>query len=121
MLLQDKVAVVSGVGPGLGKEIALALAREGAGVVLGARTESYLKDLAAEIERAGGRALYAPTDITDRRAVPAPGAHGASTGSAGSTRWSTTRSCPTPSSCSRTSTSTSGGASSRSTCSARCS
>jgi NAD(P)-dependent dehydrogenase (short-subunit alcohol dehydrogenase family) len=53
------------VGPGLGKEIALAMAREGAALVLGARTESYLKDLAAEIERAGGRALYAPTDITD--------------------------------------------------------
>jgi NAD(P)-dependent dehydrogenase (short-subunit alcohol dehydrogenase family) len=65
MLVQDKVAVVSGVGPGLGREIALALVREGASVVLGARTESYLKDLAAEIETTGGRALYAPTDITD--------------------------------------------------------
>jgi NAD(P)-dependent dehydrogenase (short-subunit alcohol dehydrogenase family) len=65
MLLHDKVAIVSGVGPGLGKEIALALVREGASVVLGARTEAHLRDLAAEIEGAGGRALYAPTDITD--------------------------------------------------------
>jgi NAD(P)-dependent dehydrogenase (short-subunit alcohol dehydrogenase family) len=65
MLLRDKVAIVSGVGPGLGKEIALALAREGASVVLGARTESHLKELAAEIEGAGGRALFVPTDITD--------------------------------------------------------
>jgi NAD(P)-dependent dehydrogenase (short-subunit alcohol dehydrogenase family) len=65
MLLDGKVAVVSGVGPGLGKEIALALAREGAAVVLGARTESYLKDLAEEIEGSGGRARYAPTDVTD--------------------------------------------------------
>ena len=65
MLVQDKVAIVSGVGPGLGKEIALALAREGARVVMGARTETYLKDLAAEIESAGGQVAYAPTDITD--------------------------------------------------------
>ena len=65
MLLQDKVAVVSGVGPGLGKEIALALVREGASVVMGARTEAYLRELADEIDRAGGQVAFAPTDITD--------------------------------------------------------
>ena len=65
MLLKDKVAVVSGVGPGLGKEIALALVREGASVVIGARTESYLTELADEIEGAGGQVAFAPTDITD--------------------------------------------------------
>ena len=65
MLLKDKVAVVSGVGPGLGKEIALALAREGASVVMGARTESYLSELTDEIESGGGQVAFAPTDITD--------------------------------------------------------
>ena len=65
MLLKDKVAVVSGVGPGLGKEIALALVREGASVVMGARTESYLSELADEIDGAGGQVAFAPTDITD--------------------------------------------------------
>ena len=65
MLLKDKVAVVSGVGPGLGKEIALALVREGASVVMGARTESYLRELADEIDVAGGQVAFAPTDITD--------------------------------------------------------
>jgi NAD(P)-dependent dehydrogenase (short-subunit alcohol dehydrogenase family) len=65
MLLEGKVAVVSGVGPGLGREIALALAREGAAVVLGARTESNLEAVAAEIETDGGRARFAQTDITD--------------------------------------------------------
>ena len=65
MLLKDKVAVVSGVGPGLGKEIALALVREGASVVMGARTESYLSELADEINGAGGQVAFAPTDITD--------------------------------------------------------
>lgn len=65
MLLEGKVGIVSGVGPGLGREIAMAFAREGASVVLGARTESKLRDVADEIEAAGGRAAFAPTDITD--------------------------------------------------------
>ena len=65
MLLQDKVCVVSGVGPGLGKEMALAFAREGADVGLGARTESYLQVVQAEVEGFGRRAIYAPTDIGD--------------------------------------------------------
>jgi len=66
MLLKDKVAIVSGVGPGLGKEIALAFAREGADVALGARTESYLREVQGDIESLGRRAVYAPTDITDQ-------------------------------------------------------
>jgi NAD(P)-dependent dehydrogenase (short-subunit alcohol dehydrogenase family) len=64
VLLKDKVAIVSGVGPGLGREIARAFAREGAAVVLGARTETFLKEVAGEIEATGGRALVVPTDIT---------------------------------------------------------
>ena len=65
-LLEDLCAVVSGAGPGLGRRIALAMAREGAAVVLGARTESYLAEVAAEIEAAGGRVASSPTDISDR-------------------------------------------------------
>jgi NAD(P)-dependent dehydrogenase (short-subunit alcohol dehydrogenase family) len=65
MLLKDKTAIVSGIGPGLGKEIALAFAREGADVALGARTESYLQEVQAEIEGLGRKAVYARTDITD--------------------------------------------------------
>jgi NAD(P)-dependent dehydrogenase (short-subunit alcohol dehydrogenase family) len=65
MLLKGKTAIVSGVGPGLGKEIALAFAREGADVALGARTESYLHEVHDEVEALGRRAVYAPTDITD--------------------------------------------------------
>jgi NAD(P)-dependent dehydrogenase (short-subunit alcohol dehydrogenase family) len=65
MLLQDKVAIVSGVGPGLGQEVAVAFAREGAKVALAARSEDKLRDLAAQIERSGGEAIAVPTDITD--------------------------------------------------------
>jgi NAD(P)-dependent dehydrogenase (short-subunit alcohol dehydrogenase family) len=66
MLLKDKRCIVSGVGPGLGKEIAMAFAREGADVALGARTEAYLEEVHSEIEAMGRRAVHARTDITDQ-------------------------------------------------------
>ena len=66
MLLQDKVAVVTGIGPGLGRELAVQFAREGAAVAIGARTESYLDEVRAEIEADGGRVVAVPTDIADR-------------------------------------------------------
>lgn len=65
MLLEGKVAVVSGVGPGLGREVALAMAREGAHVVLGARNQSRLDAVAAEVAALGGRAVPVPADVTD--------------------------------------------------------
>jgi NAD(P)-dependent dehydrogenase (short-subunit alcohol dehydrogenase family) len=65
-LLAGKTAVVSGVGPGLGREIALAFAREGADVALGARTEANLKDVQADVEAIGRRAVSVVTDITER-------------------------------------------------------
>jgi NAD(P)-dependent dehydrogenase (short-subunit alcohol dehydrogenase family) len=63
-LLDGKVAIVSGIGPGLGIELARAFAREGADVALGARTEAALKDAAAEVEARGRRAYWRRTDIT---------------------------------------------------------
>ena len=54
MLLDGKVVIVSGVGPGLGQANARALAREGATVVLAARNADYLAQVQGEIEAAGG-------------------------------------------------------------------
>jgi len=64
MYLSDKVLVVSGVGPDLGRQIAVRGAAAGADVVLAARTASRLEEVAAEIKELGRRALVVPTDIT---------------------------------------------------------
>jgi len=65
MLLENKVAVVSGIGPGMGRDIALAFAREGAQLALGARSSDYLESVAKEVRALGVRAIALPTDITN--------------------------------------------------------
>jgi NAD(P)-dependent dehydrogenase (short-subunit alcohol dehydrogenase family) len=69
MMLQDKVVVVAGIGPGTGRSIALASAREGADVVLAARTASRLDEVAKEVAALGRRALAVPTDLGDAPAT----------------------------------------------------
>lgn len=66
MILEDRVCVISGVGPGLGRQVALAAGRQGADVVLAARRREVLEAVAAEVEALGRRALVVPTDVTDR-------------------------------------------------------
>ncbi len=61
--------MVAGVGPGLGRSIALASAREGADVVLAARTASRLDDVAKEVTALGRRGLAVPTDLADAAAA----------------------------------------------------
>ena len=64
-LLSGKVCVVSGVGPGLGRQAARALAAHGADLVLAARRQSSLDDVLAEVSSAGARAIAVPTNIVD--------------------------------------------------------
>src|SRR4029453_14319166 len=65
MILDGKTVVVSGVGPGLGREIAAAAVREGATVAIGARTQANLEKAAAEIDPSGAKVAWEVTDITD--------------------------------------------------------
>ncbi|WP_262062660.1 SDR family oxidoreductase [Streptomyces sp. STR69] len=64
-LLAGKTVVVSGVGAGLGHQVAAAVVRDGGNAVLGARTESHLAKSAAEIDPDGSHTAYRGTDITD--------------------------------------------------------
>ena len=66
-----RVAVVTGASRGIGKAIALRLARDGRHVVLMARSEGPLNDLKAQIEAAGGKATAKACDIADPKAFAA--------------------------------------------------
>jgi NAD(P)-dependent dehydrogenase (short-subunit alcohol dehydrogenase family) len=63
--LQGKVAVITGAGSGIGRATALLFAEEGASVVIAEREESTGRAAAQEIERAGGKALFVQTDVSD--------------------------------------------------------
>lgn len=63
MFLDGKVAVLSGVGPGLGRATAQVFAKEGASVVLVARDEARLADVAREVADLGGKAVPIRADL----------------------------------------------------------
>ncbi|GGX33425.1 SDR family oxidoreductase [Streptomyces lomondensis] len=64
-LLAGKTVVVSGVGVGLGRQVAAAVVRDGGRAVLGARTEAKLAKTAEELDPGGARTAYRATDICD--------------------------------------------------------
>jgi NAD(P)-dependent dehydrogenase (short-subunit alcohol dehydrogenase family) len=67
-LLEGRAAMVSGVGPGMGRAIALELARAGADVVLAARRDASMAPVAAEVRALGRAAVCVPTDVRDPEA-----------------------------------------------------
>jgi 3-oxoacyl-[acyl-carrier protein] reductase len=69
--LKGKIAIVTGAGRGIGRAIALSLARVGCHVVLAARTEEQLAAVEAEIRREGGQASCIPTDLTREEDIAA--------------------------------------------------
>jgi short-subunit dehydrogenase len=69
--VKGKTVVITGASSGIGRATALAFARQGANVVVAARGEEALRDVAAECRRAGGACLVVPTDVRDEAAVEA--------------------------------------------------
>ncbi|MEA1676033.1 3-hydroxybutyrate dehydrogenase [Nitrospirillum sp. BR 11163] len=79
MRLKDKVAVVTGAASGIGKEIALLYAREGAKVVIADLNLAAAEATAAEIGGRGGRAIGVGMDVTSEDQVAAGMAHAVAT------------------------------------------
>jgi short-subunit dehydrogenase len=69
MRTRDLVVVVTGASSGIGRATALAFAAKGSSLVLAARRETALEQVATECEARGGRALAVPTDVSDPVAV----------------------------------------------------
>jgi 3-oxoacyl-[acyl-carrier protein] reductase len=69
--ISGKTALVLGASSGLGQAMAIALAKEGVNVAVGARRQDLLADTVTQIEAAGAKGLALPWDLADRSIIPA--------------------------------------------------
>ncbi|HHL71644.1 MAG TPA: SDR family NAD(P)-dependent oxidoreductase [Bacteroidetes bacterium] len=69
MDIKNKIALVTGASKGIGRETALALAREGAHIAISARSEELLQEVAGEVRAAGSKALVFPGDMSDEKTI----------------------------------------------------
>lgn len=69
MELENKIAIITGAGRGIGRAIALAYAKEGANLVLAARSQEALEETRTMVEELGRKALVVPTDIRSEDSV----------------------------------------------------
>lgn len=70
-LLENKVAIITGAGGGIGRGVARAFAREGAAVVIAEIDEVTGTQVEQEVRELGGRALFVKTDVTSKTSIEA--------------------------------------------------
>lgn len=70
-MAESKVVVITGASSGMGEATAKLLAQDGDKLVLGARRENRLQEIAKDVEKLGGEAVYAATDVTNDDEVEA--------------------------------------------------